>query len=59
MAKETCADPSKEDEQRWRAESDLRALVEVEEIKKDKPRYRRALALAKEQMSSLKKIGEA
>ena len=48
--------PSKAQEQKWQAEDDLRHLSAVQEIKKDRARYRRALKLAKEQMSALKEV---
>ena len=34
----------------WRAESDLRTLIEAEKIKKDKKRFAAAQAKAKDQM---------
>lgn len=37
-------------DQDWRAESDLRTLIEAEKIKKDKKRFAVAQAKAKEQM---------
>ena len=43
------------DRQRWEAESDLRSLVEVGRIKADKPRLARAMAMAKKQLTELKK----
>lgn len=45
-------------ERKWQAEDDLRALKRVNEIKGDKPRYRRALRLAEEQMKALKGLKE-
>lgn len=47
------------DEMRWRTESDLRSLTEAARIKKDKPRYARALKLAEDQMAALKSIKTA
>ncbi|HKJ73338.1 MAG TPA: hypothetical protein VKA19_04415 [Alphaproteobacteria bacterium] len=41
-----------------RAQSDCRALLEAEEIKKDKPRYRRALKAAREKMAALKEVSK-
>lgn len=38
------------DDSEWRAESDLRTLVEAEKIKKDKKRFAAAQGKAKEQM---------
>jgi len=46
---------AKED-QKWRAEDDLRALQRAAEIQADKSRVKAAQAIAKEQMSALKKI---
>jgi len=46
---------AKED-QKWRAEDDLRALQRAREIENDKTRMKAAKAIAKEQMDNLKKI---
>ena len=46
---------AKED-QKWRAEDDLRALQRASEIQSDKARMKAAKAIAKEQMNNLKKI---
>lgn len=45
---------AKED-QKWRAEDDLRALQRAREIEGDKSRMKAAKAIAKEQMNTLKK----
>ena len=45
----------KEDD-KWRAEDDLRALQRAAEIQADKSRVKAAQAVAKEQMANLKKI---
>lgn len=45
------------EEKRWRAESDLRTLIEAEEIRADKPRLKAAMNIRKEKMASMKKIG--
>ena len=45
---------AKED-QKWRAEDDLRALQRAAEIQSDKSRVKAAKAVAKEQMTALKK----
>jgi hypothetical protein len=45
---------AKED-QKWRAEDDLRALQRAREIEGDKSRMKAAKAVAKEQMNTLKK----
>lgn len=41
---------------KWRAEDDLRALQRAKEIESDKTRMKAAKAIAKEQMSNLKKL---
>ena len=48
--------PSTSDDQKWRAEDDLRALQRAREIENDKARLKAAKAIAEEQMSALKKI---
>ena len=49
--------PSHSKEQdKWRAEDDLRTLQRAKEIKNDKARMQAAKNIAKEQMSNLKKI---
>jgi hypothetical protein len=40
-------------ENQWQAEEDLRCLTRCVQIKKDKPRYARAVALAREQAAAL------
>lgn len=40
----------------FEAESDLRSLIEAEKVRNDKPRLKRAMAKAKEQMAALKKV---
>ena len=47
-----------DDEKKWRAESDLSALIRVSEIKADKERFRLAMDLAKAQMKQLNAIKE-
>jgi hypothetical protein len=46
---------AKED-QKWRAEDDLRALQRAKEIESDSSRMKAVKNIAKEQMSNLKKI---
>lgn len=46
------------DDKKWRAEEDVRTLIRAKEIKGDKPRFRIALKLAKEQLEELKTISE-
>lgn len=43
------------EDQKWRAEDDLRALQRAKEIESDKSRMKAAKAIAKEQMNTLKK----
>lgn len=52
------ADDKAEDEQekKWRAESDLRSLIEAEKIKADPERLKMAMKMKREQMDALKKI---
>jgi len=44
--------PSKDEQDRWQAEDDLRTLIRAAEIKKDKPRMARARKAAKEQLDA-------
>lgn len=47
-------------EAEWRAEDDLRTLMNAERIKKDKQRYSKAMEIAKKQHADLKAVvGEA
>lgn len=48
--------PSKQEQERFRAESDLRTLVEASRIRSDKARSDAASKLADEQATELKKI---
>lgn len=43
-------------EKEWQADSDMRTLIEAEKIKKDKPRFRRAMKKAKEQRDQLAQV---
>lgn len=43
-------------ENKWQAEEDLRCLTRCAQIKKDKPRYARAVALAREQAAALQAV---
>lgn len=47
---------SDKSEQEWRAESDMRALAEAEEIRKDPKRLKAALAKAKEKIAELQSL---
>lgn len=44
------------EEQSWRAEDDLRTLMEAKKIKADKGRYQAAIAKGRERMDGLMKI---
>lgn len=46
----------KSEQDKWRAEDDLRALQRAEEIRADKARMKAAKSCAKEQMKNLKKV---
>jgi hypothetical protein len=51
---------SSDEEKDWKAESDLSTLMEAERIKRDKPRYERAMKCAKKKAGDLKSVvGEA
>lgn len=52
MAKNTAIGMDKD----WQAESDMRALAEAEEIRKDPKRLKAALAKAKEKIEELQKL---
>ena len=52
--KRSAADIAREN--KWQAEEDLRCLTRCAQIKKDKPRYARALALAREQVAALQAV---
>lgn len=43
-------------EKKWRAESDLRSLIEAEKIKADPERLKMAMKMKREQMDALKNI---
>lgn len=45
-----------EQEKKWRAESDLRTLVDAEKIKSDPDRLKSAMKMKREQMDALKNI---
>lgn len=49
----------KKQEEDWRAEDDVRTLVRAAEIRKDKPRLKRAQAKAKEQLASIQATTDA
>jgi len=44
------------DEQNWRAEDDLRTLMEAKKIKADKTRYMAAIAKGRERLDGLMKL---
>jgi hypothetical protein len=47
---------AKAQERKWKAESDLRALSEAVEIRRDRSRVRAARGVAKKQMTNLRRI---
>ena len=57
MPKGAIAVPSKSDQQ-FEAEMDVRTLADAEKIRKDKNRFKRAMAEAKRQMDALKALGD-
>ena len=40
----------------WRAESDMRTLIDAQEIMKDKARYKAAMAEAKKRMAAMQAV---
>jgi hypothetical protein len=46
------------DEKKWRAQDDLRTLIEAEKIKKDKARLSAAMKESREQILALQKVKE-
>lgn len=53
MSKGSACVPSAADEKEWRAESDLRTLIDAEKIKADAPRLKAAMAKQAEMKKSL------
>jgi hypothetical protein len=51
-----CDTVNKAEQDKWRAEDDLRTLLAATAIKKDKARYVAALRIAKEQRDNLKSV---
>lgn len=47
---------SKDQEMEWRTESDMRTLMEAEEIKRDPVRLKRAAAMAKDKVVELASV---
>lgn len=47
------------EEQKWRAEDDMRTLLRAEEIKSDRARLAKASAVAKKQMAAVAKVAKA
>lgn len=47
---------TKTEDQKYEAEQDVHTLVRAEEIRKDKPRLRRATAMAKKQLAALQGV---
>lgn len=56
MAKVRAISSPKDDENRWRTESDMRTLIDAEAIKKDGKRMASVQAMAKEKMLEVAKI---
>ena len=52
--KETAS--AKAEREKYEAEEDVRMLVRADEIRKDKPRLKRATAMAKTQLTALTKV---
>lgn len=46
------------EDNKWKAESDLRTLIEAEEIRKDSKRMKAAMAVAKEKREAMTAITE-
>lgn len=46
------------EEKQWKADSDLRTLIDAEKIKKDKARYSAAMKMHKDMMAALRGIEE-
>lgn len=53
-----CSPTSVKENDKWRAEDDLRALQRAAEIQSDKARMTAAKAIAKEQMNALQKVAK-
>jgi hypothetical protein len=47
---------AKASERKWRAESDLRALSEADEIRRDRSRVSAARGIARKQLTGLRRI---
>ena len=45
-----------DEDMRWRAEDDLRTLVEAEKIRGDSKRLKAAMAMRKEKMAAMKSL---
>ena len=56
MAKLRAIGLPKDDEKRWRTESDMRTLIDAEAIKNDSKRMASVQAMAKEKMLEVAKI---
>ena len=52
------SDTSPEVDLDFEAEDDVRTLVRAEEIRKDKPRLKRAMKKAREQMTALENVSD-
>lgn len=48
--------PVSDEDKEFKAEQDVRTLVDAEKIKADAPRLKRAMTKAREQMKALRKV---
>ena len=48
--------PVSAEDKEFRAEQDVRTLIDAEKIKGDAPRFKRAMAKAREQMKALRNV---
>ena len=58
MGKRAAVPAMLESDKKWRAESDLRTLMDAHEIQKDSARLKAAKAAAKKQLAALKAASE-
>lgn len=58
IVSDACSPVSSKENDKWRAEDDLRALQRAAEIQSDKARMTAAKAIAKEQMNALQKVAK-
>ena len=48
--------PVSVEDKEFQAEQDVRTLIDAEKVKADKPRLKRAMTMARKQMSALEKV---